>query len=207
MVIVIFAFMVLGGFYLIFDKLSGLEAEVRNAELNYQLASSKTVAPETPGPAATSTANEGNPPVQNPPAEDQAGDGIVVPTGIIFTVISSPALQPQTSVTVTIEKIVKKADGTVIIQLKAFTSQATSYSAVDPGEFIQIVSLDSDNQRPVNASAIFNSMPPKSVSTGTATFKTEPGNDTIIIQTGQGDNLNFYEINFAKKTYKETIIG
>ncbi|TSA46207.1 hypothetical protein D4R51_00495 [bacterium] len=205
--ILIFAFMVLGGFYLVFDKLSTLGTEVKNNELNLQLFSknnnpSSASSPETP--AATTQPNAQN---QNPPANAQTANDIIVPTGIIFSVNSSAALQPQTSVMITIESVTKKSDGTVLVSIKAFTNQAMSYSTVDTASFLQYVSLDSENQFPANISAVFNSMPPKSVVTGTATFRVDPGKNIIILQTGQGDNPKFYEINFGTGTYKETTIG
>jgi hypothetical protein len=204
-VIIILAFLVLGGFYFVFDKLSGLNTAVRNVELNYQLAS-KNVPPAS-SPPATSTPQNGqnNPAGQNP--ETPGASEIAVPTGIIFTVTSSPALQPQSRVTVTIEKAVKKSDGTVFLTIKAFTSQTGSYSAITPSTFIQYVSLDSSNQAPENVSSVFSSMPPKSVVTGTVTFQLAPDKNIMILQVGQGDDPKFYEINFGTGTYKETTIG
>ncbi|MEK7626646.1 MAG: hypothetical protein AAB399_00565 [Patescibacteria group bacterium] len=204
--VLVFAFLVLGGFYLIFDKISGLETEVKNVELNYQLASKNSTA-ETPTISVTSTPETaGNPPVQNPSAESASTD-ITIPTGIIFTASSSPTLQPQTPVTITIESVIKKSDGSIVVQMKTFTSQATSYSAIDPKTFIQYVSLDSENQDPANASPIFASMPPKSVNTGTVIFYANPDKTVIILQMGRGDNPTFYEFNFTKKTYRETVVG
>jgi len=204
--VLVFAFLVLGGFYLTFDKISGLETAVRNVELNYQLAS-KNGAPEAPAAPATSTPEaNNNSPVQNPPISDTNTD-IIIPTGIIFMASSSPALQPQTPVTITIENVVKKSDGSIVVQIKTFTSQASGYSAIDPKSFIQYVSLDSQNQDPANASPIFASMPPKSVNTGTVIFYANPDKTTAILQIGQGDKIIFYEFNFTKKTYKETVIG
>lgn len=204
--VLVFAFLVMGGFYLIFDKISGLETEVKNVELNYQLASKTDVA-ETPAVSAISTPEvAGNPPVKNPPA-DSAGADITIPTGIIFTASSSPTLQPQIPVTITIESVTKKSDGSIIVQIKTFTSQAAGYSAIDPKTFIQYVSLDSENQDPANASPIFASMPPKSVNTGTVIFYASPDKTAIILQMGRGDNPTFYEFNFTKKTYRETIVG
>jgi hypothetical protein len=204
-VIVILAFLVLGGFYFVFDKISALDTDVKNNELNLQLLSKNSVpvSPTLP-PNQTPTSTQDNP--QNQDNIPSAND-IIIPTGIIFTVNSSPGLQPQTSVTVTIDNIAKKPDGTITVTLKAFTSQATSYSALDPASFLQYVSLDSDNQNPMNGSAIFNSMPPKSVSTGIVTFRIDPAKTTFILQTGQGDNPNFYQIDFIKGTYKETSVG
>jgi hypothetical protein len=199
------AFLVLAGFYFVFDKLSGLSTDVKNVELNYQLASKNI--PSVPSPAATSTTENGqnNPSEQNIPVPGAAE--IAVPTGIIFTVSSSPVLQPQTLVTVTIERVTKKSDGTVILFLKAFTSQAASYSAIAPSTFIQYVSLDSPNQMPENASPVFSSMPPKSVVTGTVGFQIDPSKNVVIFQVGQGDDPKFYEINFGTGTYRETSVG
>jgi len=204
-VIIILAFLVLGGFYFVFDKLSSLNTEVKNVELNYQLASKGST--PAPAPSATSTAgSQGTSPAnQNPPVAGTSD--IVVPTGIIFTVSSTPALQPQSSVTITMDNVTKKSDGTIIVTLKAFTSQAGSYSAINPATFIQYVSLDSSNQAPANISSVFGSMPPKSVVTGTVSFQIDPSKSVIILQVGQGDNPNFYEINFGTGTYKETVIG
>lgn len=206
LVIIVLAFLVLGGFYFVFDKIGGLATEVKNNELNLELLSKNagSPAPDQTTPTSTQSDNGQN---QNNPGSTSAESDIVVPTGIIFTVNSSPNLQPQTSVTMTIDNIMKKQDGTIIVTLKAFTNQAASYSAVDPASFIQYVSLDSENQSPINPSPVFGSMPPKSVVTGTVTFRVDPNKTIIILQTGQGDNPNFYEINFTTGTYKETTIG
>lgn len=207
-VIVILAFLVLGGFYFVFDKLSILSTEVKNNELNLQLllknSNTPSSAPNPTTPAITTQPNTQN---QNTPNNTRTANDITVPTGIIFSINSSPALQPQTSVTITLESVTKKSDGTILVSLKAFTSQAASYSAIDPSNFIQYVSLDSPNQVPGNISPVFGSMPPKSVVTGTLTFQLDPAKSIIILQVGQGDNPSFYEINFGTGTYKETTIG
>ncbi len=206
LIIVIFALLVLGGFYMVFDKMSSLDADVKNDEMNLQLLSKNTLPSSPAAPAdQTPTSTLDNSQVQN--NNIPASSDIIVPTGIIFTVSSNISLQPQTPVTVTIDNITKKSDGTILVTLKAFTSQATSYSALDTTSFIQYVSLDSENQNPTNPSPIFSSMPPKSVSTGTVTFHVDPSKTDIILQTGQGDNPTFYDINFTTGTYKETVIG
>ncbi len=191
---------------MVFDKISSLGTDVNNNELNLELLSKNAGSP-APGQTAPTSTPSDNSQNQNNPNNSPAANDIVVPTGIIFTVSSSASLQPQTPVTITIDNVTKKSDGTILVTLKAFTSQATSYSALDPASFIQYVSLDSDNQSPTNASAIFNSMPPKSVNTGTVTFHVDPSKADIILQTGQGDNPNFYDINFTTETYKETTVG
>ncbi len=207
-VIVIFALLVLGGFYVVFDKISGLDTDVRNNDLNLQLLS-KNSAPVSPAVSSdqTPTSTQNNVQNQTSQNDQQNASDIVVPTGIIFTVSSSASLQPQTPVTITMDNVTKKSDGTILVTLKAFTSQATSYSALDLPSLIQYVSLDSDNQSPTNPSPIFSSMPPKSVNTGTVTFHVDPSKTTIILQTGQGDNPDFYQIDFTNGTYKETTVG
>jgi hypothetical protein len=203
-IILIFAFLVLGGFFVVLNQISGLSAEVKNNELNLQLISEKIS-----GATATSTpVQETSTPAQNETSTTQIpSNDIVIPTGIIFMASSSASLQPQTLVTITIEKITKKSDGTVTVALKAFTNEATSYSAITPSDFLQYVSLDSENQKPTDVSSVFASMPPKSVTSGTINFHIDPAKNTMILQTGQGDEPKFYEINFTKGTYKETAIG
>lgn len=206
-IILIFAFLVLGGFFVILNQISELSTEVKNNELNLQLISGKGTATSTPNQEAASTQNQtgaAQTPANAPPTPLNE---ITVPTGIIFIASSSASLQPQTPVTITIESVAKRSDGLITVALKAFTNQATSYSAIDPTSFLQYVSLDSDNQRPTNASPIFASMPPKSVTSGTVNFQIDAGKNTIILQVGQGDDPKYYEINFANGTYKETIIG
>jgi hypothetical protein len=207
-VVLIFAFLVLGGFFVILNQVSDLKSQVRDNELNLQLISKNGVPAKNEATSTVSENENAGTPTQNqnnnplPVIND-----IVVPTGIIFTATSNASLQPQTPVTITIENVTKKSDGTIIISLKAFTSQASGYSAIDPVSFMQYVSLDSENQKPTDISSIFASMPPKSATNGTVIFRIDPAKNTMILQIGQGDEPKYYEINFTNGTYKETIIG
>ncbi|MGC9610967.1 MAG: hypothetical protein ABSE68_01985 [Minisyncoccia bacterium] len=209
-IILIFAFLVLGGFFVVLNQISGLSSQVKDNELNLQLISKNAGLITTPPATSTASVSQNN---ESTSTQNQnnnplpVSNDIVVPTGIIFTASSSASLQPQTSVTITIESVTKKSDGTAVVSLKAFTDQASGYSAIDPASFIQYVSLDYENQKPTNISPVFASMPPKSATSGTVTFHIDPAKNMMIIQTGQGDNPKYYEINFTNETYKETIIG
>lgn len=205
-VIVIFALVVLTGFYLVFDKLSGLQVAVEMAKFNTQLNSNNALSlpSNTPSSSEPSTSV-----VQNSPniPEAPVNNDVIIPTGIIFAASSSPTLQPQVPITVTIDNITRKSNGTIVLSVKAFTDQATSYSAIDIGGLLQLVSLDADNQKPNDIKGAFNSMPPKSAVAGSIIFQGNPNKDSIILQIGENDNLKFYEVDFMRGTYKETTIG
>lgn len=208
-IIVIFALLVLAGFYLVFDKISGLRVALENAKMNYQLASQSAnnanpSSPSAPEALSSPTSSTNN---QNTLTDQPAANGIAIPTGIIFTASSSPMLQPQASITVTIDSITQKSDGTILFSVKAFTDQSSSYSAIDLGDLMQLVNLNGDNRKANDIKGAFNSMPPGSAVTGSLSFQGSPNQNSIILQIGQDNNLKFYEINFLKGTYKETVIG
>ena len=198
----IFVLFILAGFYLIFDKLGGLRTDFQNLELQMQLLAQKESTPaqlnETPPPS------ENPPPVQNPPPNNQ---DIVIPTAIIFETQSSPLLQPQTKITITVENMTKTSDGTLTLNIKAFSNEANSYSALEPRDLFELINLEGENQRPLQVSGQFNSIPPKNSAAGSLIFKIAPSLDRIILQVGSGESLKFYEFNFTRKTYKETVIG
>jgi hypothetical protein len=202
-IIVVFALLVLAGFYLIFDKISQLSTETKNLELSFALLQ-KNSAPAAAAPQPETPAPQPNPvPTSTPPLQE----GVSVPTAIIFQTKSSSILQPQSDLTVTVDSVGKLGDGTVTVNIKVFSSEAQSYTALEPNQLFALVNLDGDNQQPFNVSGQFSSIPPKNAVTGAVIFKIPTTQQTIILQTGSGDNLKFYEIDFSKKTFKETIIG
>lgn len=211
-VIVIFALLVLAGFYLMFDKVGSVQTDVKNLSLEIELLKNKadiTVGSNTPAtqtpPSATNTTI---PPTSSNSSQNIVPqNGITIPTAIIASTQSSPTLQPQTTVTVTLESVTKQSDGTVTLVVKTFTNDATGYSAFDPQTFFQLIDLNGDTQKATQVTGQFNSIPPKSAIEGTLTFKIDPTQSTLILQVGSGDNPTFYEFNFDKKSYKETIIG
>ena len=105
------------------------------------------------------------------------------------------------------ESVVKKDDGTTVLNLKVFSSEATSYSAFEARDFFEMIKLDGDNQKPLKAEGQFASIPPKSAVYGTIIFKIKIAEQKIILQMGAGENLKFYEFDFEKENYKETVIG
>ncbi len=188
------------GFYLMFDKISSLSTEVKNLELSLQLQKNTAPAVTTP-PAATET------PSAAPAATSTASAGITIPTAIIFDARSSPKLAPQATTTIEVESVTKLDDGTIQVAVKAFTSNASSYTAIDMSQLFAIVNLTGDNVPPASVDGLFQSMPPKSSVTGRVNFAPGTDRNTLILQVGSGDALIFYEFDFSKKTYKETVIG
>ncbi|MEK7629806.1 MAG: hypothetical protein AAB432_00275 [Patescibacteria group bacterium] len=195
----IFALLVLAGFYLVFDKISSLRSDINNLELSLQISQKEN----NLAPVAL--------PVNNPPTSGPTStlelQPVIIPTAIIFSASSSVNLQPQTVLTITVQSVTKDAEGNLAINVKVFNSQSASYSAIQINNLFAIIDLEGDNQLPVNTTGQFDSIPPSNAISGNINFKTDPTGNTIILQIGSGDNLKFYEFNFVKKTYKETIIG
>lgn len=199
--LVIFALLVLAGFYFLFIQISNLRVEV--SQLAYRIDTA-------PLPiAATTTEAQANNETLPPPliAETKPETGISIPTGIIFKELSSALLQPQTEITVTVESLTLDTDGTLTVSVKAFTNDATSYSAIEMSRLFEVISLTGDNVRPLFVNGTFNSIPPKSASSGSVVFKLGAGASTVILQIGSIGNAKFYEFDFKKKTYKETTLG
>jgi len=201
-VILVFALLVLAGFYLVFDKMStlkdgtsDLELQVKVLELRLQAATTTPAAtpiePTTP-PAPTSTPVDTTPTIQ---------------TAIIFNATSGPALQPQTKLTVQVERVTRTADGSLTLSVKVFAGEATSYSAFDPKEVFEIMNLEGDDTKASLVTGQFASMPAKGAVGGTVVFSTDPARSTIILQVGTGDTLKFYELDFTRKVYRETVVG
>lgn len=197
----IFALFVLAGFYFTLDKISDLKTSLANLELQIQLAALNRIesnSTSTPDPLNSSAG------IKLPPENPE----IIIPTAIIFDIQSNPLLQPQTKITITVENATKNAAGLVKINFKAFASEADSYSAIEPRDSFELINLDlTQNQKPVQVTGQFNSIPPKSFAAGAVHFQIPPQQEKVIIQIGPSGNLKFYEFNFSKRTYKETVIG
>ncbi len=198
----VFAIAVLIVFYIVFDQISTLDTHVKNVELNLELALKSDI--------ATSTASSTIPPLPtgdaNPPITEQ-GESIAIPTGIVFNATSSPLLQPQATIVFIVQDVAKQADGKVFVHLKASTERAQSYSAIDPKDFFQLVSLSSDNQRALGVDGAWSSMPPQGTVQGTLMFQVDPSQTSLILQVGKGDAIKFYQFDFQTKTYKEVVLG
>ena len=208
-IIVIFVLLVMGGFYFVFNQMANLRSDFKNLELSFQLATKDKQLSTDTSESNKSELGGKNETQKSEPTILKITDnqGILIPTAIIFEAQSSPLLQPQTKMIVTVESAAKKDDGTVTLNLKVFSSEATSYSAFEARDFFEMVRLDTDNQKPLKAEGNFNSIPPKSAVYGTVIFKMEPAEQKIILQMGAGADLKFYEFDFEKKSYKETVIG
>lgn len=190
------------GFYIVFDKMSMLSSSVKNVELTLEMKNQAVTTPQTPGTETISSPI----PTSTPPAEPEEG-GIVISSAILFETPSSSALSPQSPLTVTIERATKLSDGTIRIGVKIFTAQASSYTAISFDDLIQVLNLDGNNQKSSQVIGSFSSMPPKSAVSGALLFKLPTDKNTFILQVGSGDTMKFYEFDFGKKIYKETVIG
>ena len=198
----IFAIAVMAGFYFVFDKISTLSTEVKNMELTLQIGNRETNVIPTPTstPATPTTPLPTSTPVV-------VSTDIVIPTAIIFNALSSSALKPQATTTIMVENVSKADDGTIALSVKVFTSNATSYTAIDLKDQFWIINLNGDNEAASRVEGQFQSMPMKSSITGKVFFTPTKERNSFILQIGSGDEIKFYEFDFLKKTYTETEIG
>ncbi len=200
-VITIFALLVLAGFYLTFDKIAALQTAVKNTELALAMKDKGTeTVPETP--------KEEKPP-ETVPTSTSVGavTETLIPSSILFTAESGPALLPQVPITVTIESATRRSDNTVRFTIKAFTAAASSYTALDVGSLVQLIDADGNKTRSTEITGSFSSMPPKSSVSGSILFSIPAGRNTVILQVGPDDTAKYYEFDFGKKLYRETILG
>lgn len=132
-----------------------------------------------------------------------------ITASIAFTALSSPNLQPQTQITVTIENVLRlPTDGTVIFNVKALTNQASAYSVLNMNELFAFINLDKGiSQPPSEIKGSFNSLPPRTATVGQIIFKNLPDAGKMIFRIGPPDNPKFYEFDFIKNKYSETQIG
>lgn len=207
-VIVIFALLALAGFYFMFEKISDLRNDIKNLELALELYKRGDAAPAPAAAVATNPENQiPDSNMKTPVAELPAEGGVLIPTAIIFQAKSSPLLQPQTDLALTVESVRKLGDGTVLVAIKVFNSLAENYSAIDPATIFEIIDLGGENQQAHKVEGQFNSIPPKGAVTGKVFFKIPADQNSMILQTGRAEAVKFYEFSFTKKTYKETLIG
>jgi hypothetical protein len=200
-VITVFALLVLAGFYLTFDKISALQTAVKNTELALTMKNTgaETV-PEAP--------KEEKPPETVPTStlSDSVADAPIL-SSILFTAESGSALLPQVPITITIESATRRSDNTVRFAVKAFTAAASSYTALDVGSLIQLIDADGNKTRSAEITGSFSSMPPKSSVSGSMLFSIPADRNTVILQVGPDDTAKYYEFDFGKKLYRETILG
>jgi hypothetical protein len=198
--------LIIAGFFFVFNSLGTLRTDVRNLEMALELANKErqaTIIVQEPKEKTPETKETTSTPEKNPEIKILS----TVPTAILMDVLPSAASPSQSKVTVSVESIDKNSDGTTSLSFKIYTNKATGNSSIDPIRIFGIVSMDSDNIQPFRVTGQFSSIPPKSVAPGSVFFRISEGQSTFILQVGFGENVKFYEIDFFKKTYKETVIG
>lgn len=202
-VLIIFILLVLIGFYLTLSEINNLRNDFINLKLALELSNKES---DVIG-EATSTENLDTP--EGKLLLTKEDELTLIPTAIIFETLSSPLLSPQTKITVTIKSVSKSEDGTVRVNIKAFTNEAATYSALEPRDLFKLIDLDAGGvtQKPFNIEGSFNSIPPKSAVSGNIMFKIEPAKNSIILQVSYNGTIKYYELNFSKRTYKETVLG
>ncbi|MDP3725474.1 MAG: hypothetical protein Q8R20_03340 [Nanoarchaeota archaeon] len=186
-----------GGFFMVLQKLSDIEEMFQNSSLSPASSTLPlgTAVPSERVPVATSTKSEDS-------------GTITIPTAIIFRTLSSPRLEPRTNIAIILESVSKDTNGTLSIGLRTFTSEASSYSALELQSIFEIVDLSSGNNlRASDITGSFNSIPPKSVSPGVIQFRVPPAQRSIILQINTDENPIFYRFFFDQKRYEETTLG
>ena len=186
----------LAGVFFILNELGNIKNAVSNCELAIELSQRNT----TVISEASSTESKN---IQN------SNKTILIPTAILFETISSPLLSPQTNITIAIEGVSKTEDGTIKIHLRAFTNDATSYSAIEPRNFFELIDLTAGGvtAKPLDSEGVFNSIPPKSAVSGNVVFKIDPTKNSIILQINHGESIKHYELDFERRSYKEPVLG
>ena len=205
-IFVLFVLIALVGFYMAFDKIATLSTTVSNLELSQQI-KDKAATPDQNISAATTNTPVTTSSAQQQPAPTQSDIIAKIPAAIIFNTLSDPALQPQATTTITVESVSKKSDGTIQVNIKAYTPNASSYTAIDPRGIFWLVNLNGDNVMVSQVNGQFQSIPPQSSTSGQLILKPATDSDNIILQIGNGDAARFYQFDFTKLIYKETIIG
>jgi len=187
---------VIGGFFLTLNRISVLEGSVERALVAFRLGAASSI-------SDSRVVNDTSDAIPAATLEDEG----TIPTAIIFNTLSSPLLKPRSNVAVIVEGVSRDSAGLLTVHLKVFTSEATSYSALNVGSIFELVDLSGLNQRVDRVLGSFDSMPPKKVVTGGVLFNTSPDTDTVILQLNTGEEIRHYEFDFEKHSYKEVVLG
>ncbi len=204
--IIAVAIIIITGFIFVFDSISALKSDVNNIELALEFKNgSENQDIKATGTEAIIIAEDNRDTATSTNPKDY---GIEIPTGIIFSAKSSAALLPQTTLTVTIESIIKYDDGNIAVNFKVFANEASGYVAFEPKYEFQLINpSDGLEQKAFKVTGTFDAIPPKGVSSGTLMFQGFSERRSVILQTNSGENTKFFEIDFADRTYKETVLG
>ncbi len=198
-IFLIFALLILSGFYFVFDKIANLKTDLRNLELSLELKEKNNSPPQD-----VTEPKDINPTSTNPESNNNE---IVIPTAIVFETQSDPILQPQTRITINVENVTKTNNGTVKVNIKILPNETDTYSSLDIKSFFQLVNLNDSNQLTEKIDGNFNAIPPKTSMKGALNFKINSAQNKIILQIGKDTAIKFYEFDFDKKTYSEILIG
>ncbi|MGC9046819.1 MAG: hypothetical protein ACP5IC_01745 [Minisyncoccia bacterium] len=201
-IIFIIVILILLGFYFLFDKIN---------KLNNELSLLKNITPTTSSmPTITSNSSTTNTTNNSTSSTNNqtttSSQQILIPTAIVFNATSSPDLQPQTQLMITIDNVIKNQDK-LIVNFKIFSNQTQTYSAINPKQIIQIFNSSGDNTTADIVNGDFSSIPPQSSVKGSLMFSIDSTIQKIILQFGNNDNLEFYEFDFQQQTYKSVQVG
>jgi hypothetical protein len=149
------------------------------------------------------------PPNNLPTKEEKNQEKITtINTNITFKTLSSVTLKPQSELNVLVEQISQTENGIINLKVKVFTDKATTDSALNLNNYFALVDIQNGEfQLPTEIKGLFDSMPPKSTTTGEVIFENFIKKNKIIIQIGPTDESKFYEFDFDNKSYKEIQIG
>ena len=178
------------GFAYLYQQTKSLELQINNIELSKQYKNEATTTPDI----KVSDNNQSK--------EDVEDTSTNIPSAIIFETKSSPTLSPQAPIVVTIESITPKTD-ILDINIKAFTSKASSYTALEMPSLVTILQGDGAIIKSKSTSTMWKSMPPKSFVTGTLSFPKQKDQKTIMVRIDNGTGITFYSFDLEKRTYKE----
>ena len=133
--------------------------------------------------------------------QKENGDGSIL-TAILFEATSSATLSPRAPIIVIIESATEQ-DASFNLNIKAFTTKATSYTAIDMPSLFSITEKDGTTIKTNSTTTIWKSMPPKSFVTGTLSFPLLNNQRTVLVQIDTGTETKFFNFDLDKKTYKE----
>lgn len=187
------------GVFFITDRIDEIATTIKNLELKIDLVT-KTQKPSEPLEEKNSEEVEEEDQIPEEPITE-------IPTSIIFSSESSPVLVPQTELLITIENARKLEENIIVLNIKAYSWKAESYSSLDPSTVFELVNLTGTNQKPISTSGQFNSIPPKNSINGTITFRLNEGENKAIIQIRTIEDLFFFEFDFERGGYQETVVG
>lgn len=199
LIVTILIIVMIVGFYLVLTNIQETQDNIQ--EFASDIKTNLSDGTVSPGNQATSTDQEGDN-NQNSDLESTS-----IQTAILFEAESSPLLEPQTDLTITIEEITKFEDGQVNVDIKAYTNNAEGYSALQPSNIFEVVDLSAgENQKPLKVEGAFDSIPPQSAVTGQVTFKVNES-DEVILQIQSNEGTKNYRFNFETQNYEEAVLG